>query len=103
MDLPRTYLAAATVFAENAGSRQTVRKCCHASMQWIRIFPLHFPQRAKITAAGNIAGSGSKMLALNKEQLALPQKLVTQVKFLELASLPAFQRTFAKNMSFREG
>lgn len=59
--------------------------------------------QGKIIAAGNIAGSGSKMLALNQEQLALTQKLVEQVEFLELASLPAFQRTFAKNMSFREG
>lgn len=59
--------------------------------------------QGKITAAGNIAGSGSKMLALNRQQLDLTQKLAEQVEFLELASLPSFQRTFAKNMSFREG
>lgn len=59
--------------------------------------------RGKIKAAGNIAGSGSKMLAVNKGQLALAQRLVEKIEFLELASLPNFQRTFAKNMSFREG
>jgi len=56
----------------------------------------------KITAAGNIAGSGSKLLAMNKGQLELAQALVERIEFLELASLPSFQRTFAKNMSFRE-
>ena len=59
--------------------------------------------RGKITAAGNIAGSGSKMLALNGDQLALSQRLVEKIEFLELASQASFQRTFAKNMTFREG
>lgn len=59
--------------------------------------------RGKITAAGNIAGSGSKMLALNKDQLALSQELVERIEFLELASQASFQRTFARNMTFREG
>ncbi len=58
--------------------------------------------RGKITAAGNIAGTGSKMLALNKDQLELAQMLVDQIEFIELASLPSFQRAFAKNMSFRD-
>ena len=58
--------------------------------------------RGRITAAGNIAGSGAKLLARNKNQLALAQALVEKIEFLELASLPSFQRTFAKNMSFRE-
>lgn len=58
--------------------------------------------QGKIKAAGNIAGSGAKMLAMNKEQLALTQTLTERVEFLELASLPNFQRVFAKNMSFRE-
>jgi len=58
--------------------------------------------RGKITAAGNIAGSGSKILAKNMEQLTLAQTLTEKIEFLELASLPSFQRTFAKNMTFRE-
>lgn len=59
--------------------------------------------RGRIKAAGNIAGSGSKLLAMNKGQLALSQALVERIEFLELASLPNFQRVFAKNMNFREG
>lgn len=56
----------------------------------------------KITAAGNLAGSGSKLMAKSKQQFALAQSLQEQIAFLELASLPNFQRTFAKNMTFRE-
>lgn len=59
--------------------------------------------KGKIAAAGNIAGSGGRMLALNKGQLKLAQSLVEQIEFLELASLPNFQRTFVKNMAFAEG
>lgn len=58
--------------------------------------------QGKITAAGNIAGSGSKMLAMNKDQLTLSRTLVEKIEFLELASQASFQRTFAKNMAFRE-
>lgn len=58
--------------------------------------------RGRITAAGNIAGSGAKLLARNKNQLALAQSLVETIEFLELSSLPPFQRTFAQKMSFRE-
>lgn len=58
--------------------------------------------QGKIRAVGNIAGSGSKMLAVNKEQLELTQTLVEKTEFLELASLPNFQRTFAKSMTFLE-
>ncbi len=56
----------------------------------------------RITAAGNIAGSGSRMLAKDRKQLELAQTLVGQIEFLELANLPMFQRTFAINMGFRE-
>ena len=54
----------------------------------------------KITAAGNLAGVGAKMLALNQGQLRLSQELLNRVEFLELAQLPTFQRTFAKCMGF---
>lgn len=56
----------------------------------------------KITAAGNLAGVGSKMLAMNRTQLALAQELLSRIEFIELADLPAFQKTFAKNMAFSE-
>jgi uncharacterized 2Fe-2S/4Fe-4S cluster protein (DUF4445 family) len=54
----------------------------------------------KITAAGNLAGVGAKMLVLNQGQLRLSQELLNRVEFLELAQLPTFQRTFAKCMGF---
>ncbi len=56
----------------------------------------------RITAAGNIAGSGSRMMAKDRKQLELAQTLVGQIEFLELANMPTFQRAFAKNMEFRE-
>lgn len=56
----------------------------------------------KITAGGNLAGSGSKRMAKSRQQFALAQQLREQIAFLELASLPDFQRTFAKCMMFRE-
>jgi len=56
----------------------------------------------KISAAGNIAGSGSKMLAMDQAQLMLAQKLLERIEFIELAEMPSFQLTFAKNMNFTE-
>lgn len=56
----------------------------------------------KITAAGNLAGVGAKLLAMNKEQLSLSQSLLKRIEFLELAQVPSFQRTFALCMGFRE-
>lgn len=56
----------------------------------------------KITAAGNLAGVGSKMLAMNQSQLSLTQELLLRIEFIELADLPTFQKTFAKCMSFSE-
>lgn len=56
----------------------------------------------KVTAAGNLAGVGAKMLARNKEQLSLSQSLLDHIEFLELAQVPSFQRTFALCMSFEE-
>lgn len=55
---------------------------------------------AKITAVGNAAGSGAKMLVCDKEKLTLAQKLVKRVNFIELASVPGFQKSFARNMGF---
>ena len=56
----------------------------------------------RIEAVGNAAGSGSKMLACDKDLLPLTQKLTEKIEFLELASLPEFSKTFAKSMNFRE-
>ena len=58
--------------------------------------------QGRITAVGNAAGSGAKMLACDKEQLTLSQQLVEKIEFLELASLPEFSGTFARAMGFRE-
>lgn len=57
----------------------------------------------RITAVGNAAGSGAKRLACDPEALPLTQTLSDTIEFLELASLPAFPKTFAKSMNFREG
>lgn len=54
----------------------------------------------KITAIGNGAGSGAKLLACNAAELDHAQRLVQQIKSLELAALPEFQRCFARNMRF---
>ena len=56
----------------------------------------------KITAVGNAAGSGAKILASNRHALDLSQSLVEKIEFLELASLPEFSKTFAKSTNFRE-
>lgn len=56
----------------------------------------------QIEVVGNAAGSGAKMLALNKALLPLSKHLTEKVKFLELASLPSFPKAFAKAMLFRE-
>lgn len=56
----------------------------------------------KIRAAGNLAGVGSKMIAVNKNQFLRTQELVNYVEFIELADLPLFQKTFAKCMAFTE-
>lgn len=54
----------------------------------------------KISAAGNIAGSGAKMLALDRNLLPMTQQLLERIEFLELASVPTFQRTFGRCMEF---
>ena len=56
----------------------------------------------RITAAGNLAGVGAKMMAMNKGQFTLTNELLKKVEFLELADLPAFQKTFAGCMTLPE-
>ena len=54
----------------------------------------------KIQAVGNAAGSGARRLACSKSELERAQRIVEKAEFLELASLPRFQRCFAKKMEF---
>ena len=54
----------------------------------------------RIEAVGNAAGSGAKLLCTREDFLPLTGELVKKIEFLELASLPAFPRTFAKSMEF---
>lgn len=56
----------------------------------------------RIEPVGNAAGIGAKMLACDKNLLPLAQELAEKIEFLELASLEAFPRTFARSMNFRE-
>ncbi len=58
--------------------------------------------KGRISAAGNIAGAGAKLMALSRQQLELSQTLLGRITFIELAERPAFQKTFARNMAFRE-
>ena len=52
----------------------------------------------RITSVGNAAGSGAKLLACNRDLLDLTDTLLSRIRFLELANLPHFQTTFARNM-----
>lgn len=58
--------------------------------------------RNRIEAVGNAALSGAKKLACDQKMLPLTQKLTEKIRFLELASLSDFSRTFALSMRFRE-
>ena len=52
----------------------------------------------KIRAIGNAAGSGACRLACNRFELARAQRAADRTEYLELASLPDFQKCFARNM-----
>lgn len=58
--------------------------------------------RGKITAMGNLAGSGAKRLAMDPGQMNVVQRLADNTEYLELSQMPGFQRIFAKTMTFRE-
>ena len=53
-----------------------------------------------IIAAGNAAGSGSKLLACSRAELERTKELVGKIEFLELAADPDFTMCFAENMGF---
>jgi len=54
----------------------------------------------RVTAGGNLALSGTKMLALDRSQLALAQSIAARVHSLNLSEDSAFPKTFAKCMEF---
>ena len=54
----------------------------------------------KITAVGNAAGSGAKMMVCSKDEFTRTDELISHIEFIELANLPDFQHEFAKNMRF---
>ena len=56
----------------------------------------------RIRGIGNAAGSGAKLLALNREELARTDTLVQEIRGLNLASLEDFQDVFVENMLFPE-
>ncbi len=58
--------------------------------------------QGRITAVGNAAGSGAKLLARDKAEILRVQQLKEKIEFLELASLKEFPGTFAKAMNLRE-
>ena len=57
--------------------------------------------RDRIRAVGNAAGSGARRLACNRRELERAQSIADKAAFIELATLPEFQRRFAKNMEFQ--
>ncbi len=54
----------------------------------------------RVRPLGNAAGSGAKLLALNRRYLTQAEALVRRIRPLELAQMPEFQRTFAEQMRF---
>lgn len=58
--------------------------------------------KGRITAVGNAAGSGAKLMARDRSEMQLAQQLKEKIEFLELASLKEFPGTFARAMNFRE-
>ena len=55
---------------------------------------------SKITAVGNAAGNGAKILAIDENALSTTQDLAEKAEFMELASVPHFARCFAEHMRF---
>lgn len=54
----------------------------------------------RITAVGNAAGAGAKLLACDKQYLELSQDIVERTEFLDLANLPDFPKNFSRLMGF---
>lgn len=86
-DIEQVYLAGAF------GTYMDPESACR-----IGLLPEELAQ--KITAVGNAAGSGAKLLAADPAARAHAQRIVERTQALELSALPEFPRTFAKNMRF---
>ena len=56
----------------------------------------------RIRPIGNAAGEGAKLCALSGEEYAYSAKLASQVEFLELASMPAFNDCYVDCLGFDE-
>ena len=54
----------------------------------------------KIVPVGNAAGEGAKLCALSREEFVNTQHLAEETEFLELASLPDFQKRYLAALDF---
>ena len=86
-EIERVYLAGAF------GTYMDPKSACRMGL-------LPRPLAGKITAVGNAAGTGAKILACCPGALERAQRIVDTTEALELAALPGFARCFAKNMRF---
>lgn len=86
-DIDRVILAGAF------GSHLNIGNACK-----VGLFPPGLEDR--IRSVGNAAGSGAKLLATDPHALALCDRLVKEIRFTELAKLPAFSGLFARSMGF---
>lgn len=86
-DIQKVYLAGAFGTYMDPGS------ACRMGL-----LPLEL--EGKITAVGNAAGSGAKLLACDPDARERAKAIVENTQPLELAVLPGFPRCFAKSMRF---
>ena len=56
----------------------------------------------RITAVGNAAGEGARMLALSEKERHYARDIAAKTEYLELASLPRFQDAFVRALNFSE-
>jgi len=54
----------------------------------------------RINQIGNAAGTGAKLVALDRELLAEAEALSVEARYVELAGRPDFQQIFAEQMLF---
>lgn len=81
------------ILAGAFGSFLNVKNAC-------RIGLLPPELEGRITAAGNIALSGAKALAANKNLLPVTQIIAQKAEIIELSQLPMFRKAFAQHMLF---
>lgn len=70
----------------------------HAAACGIGLIPPELEKR--IASVGNAAGSGAKMLMMNREAMDRAEKMRRQMKYIELSASADFQERFAENMLF---